>query len=118
MPCKPLCTTKDLTAISEVCFCSVLKVSIQIDEVKISSKGAVIGLSVSSFLLVYDKKIGMTLDMDNGALEFDVNGKYVDAKFTNLPQGKLLNPSVSAVYGNSLIYYGQLILCALSIKGM
>ena len=53
----------------------------------------------------------MTLDMDNGTLEFDVNGKYVNAKFTNsLPQDKLLYPSVSAVYGNSeitLIYYGQ-----------
>ena len=51
--------------------------------------------------------------MDNGTLEFDVNGKYVDAKFTNLPQDKLLYPSVSAVYGNSeitLIYYGRPII--------
>lgn len=58
-------------------------------------------------------KIGLTLDMDIGMLEFDINGRYVPAKFTNLPKDQPLYPSISAVYGNSevtLIYYGKPII--------
>lgn len=52
----------------------------------------------------------MTLDMETGKLDFDINGKYVDVGFTDLPRDKPLYPSISAVYGNSeitMIYYGR-----------
>lgn len=60
--------------------------------------------------VVVGQKIGMFLDADNGKLEFDVNGKYCDFGFTDLPTDRPLYPSVSAVYGNSeitMIYYGK-----------
>lgn len=52
----------------------------------------------------------MTLDMDAGRLDFDVNGKYLGIGFTDLPRDVPLYPSISAVYGNSeitMIYYGR-----------
>ena len=55
-----------------------------------------------------NQKIGVTLDMDNFTLSFDVDGKYLGFAFTDLPR-KRLYPAISAVYGHSevsLIYYG------------
>lgn len=59
------------------------------------------------------KKIGMLLDMDEGTLEFDLEGVYLGIAFSGLPRNTCLYPAISAVYGNteiSLIYYGQPIL--------
>lgn len=56
------------------------------------------------------QKIGVTLDMDNLTMSFDVDGKYLGIAFTDLPKGQYLYPAVSAVYGHSevsLIYHGR-----------
>ena len=56
------------------------------------------------------QKIGVTLDMDNLTLSFDVDSKYLGIAFTDLPKGQCLYPAISAVYGHSevsLIYYGR-----------
>ena len=55
------------------------------------------------------QKIGVTLDMTNRTLAFDIEGKYLGEAFMNLPSEPLY-PAVSAVYGNSeisLVYLGQ-----------
>ena len=56
------------------------------------------------------QKIGMTLDMEMGTLEFDVDGNDIGVKFTDLALDQPLYPAVSAVYGNSeisLVYVGK-----------
>ena len=62
------------------------------------------------FQVEIGQKIGVTLDMDNMTLSFDVDSKYLGIAFTNLPKGQRLYPAVSAVYGHSevsLLYYGR-----------
>ena len=52
--------------------------------------------------------IGVTLDMDEKTLSFDLEGCFLGLAFTHLPPRKLY-PAISAVYGNSeisLVYYG------------
>lgn len=52
--------------------------------------------------------IGVTLDMDQKTLSFDLEGCYLGVAFTMLPPRQLF-PAVSAVFGNSeisLVYYG------------
>ena len=54
--------------------------------------------------------IGVTLDMDNRTLSFDVDNKYLGIAFSDLPRGQYLYPAISAVYGHSeisLVYYGR-----------
>ena len=56
------------------------------------------------------QEIGVTLDMDNLTLSFEVDGRYLGLAFTDLPRGQRLYPAISAVYGHSevsLIYYGR-----------
>ena len=48
--------------------------------------------------------------MDNGLLEFDLDGQYLGVAFSDLRTDQPLYPSVSAVFGNSeisLVYQGK-----------
>lgn len=54
------------------------------------------------------QQIGVTLDMTNRTVAFDLDGSYLGIAFTDLPQCKLY-PAVSTVFGNSeisLVYHG------------
>lgn len=56
------------------------------------------------------QKIGMTLDMEEGTLEFDVEGEDIGVRFTNISLDQPLYPAVSAVFGNSeisMVYVGK-----------
>ena len=52
------------------------------------------------------RSIGVTLNMDDQTLAFDLDGNNLGIAFRNLPKVKLY-PAISAVYGNtevSLVY--------------
>ena len=52
----------------------------------------------------------MKLDLEERSLEFDVEGKDIGVRFTDVTMNQPLYPAVSAVYGNSevsLVYVGK-----------
>jgi F-box protein 45 len=55
----------------------------------------------------------MTLDADQGTLEFDINDRCISERFADLPRDTPLFPTITAVYGNSeisIIYRGRPII--------
>ena len=65
-------------------------------------------------LIIHEKveiklTIGVTLDMCNRTLGFDIEGKYLGIAFRDLPAIDLF-PAVSSVFGNtevSMLYHGS-----------